>query len=396
MQSELEYRQGKFFALRCDGSEWTIDRNRDQISVIRVSLLGRRSERTIPLEKLVGMTVRLTGTPPKSLAAIGDLLRTAYEQSQSGEMDADQLASKMPRELAVRFDEKADADQPKETELRHAIHGIEDERDLVALSYQIADAAGLGYCGVFCVPGAGFEVHLSRTADPRLSPLKELADDAARTSTAAAAVDGAELPPFEPNRLNSSYKVEDWAPGRRVVLRRPSSRAVFLVFPFTLLLLVGPGIVIAGLATGQELHVPKTLILTALSAAFGITALVILGSMLPGAVVFDWSSSTLSIRKRFRTKSLPFNRILRLEAHACDHEVSSDGGGSGKRHACELKAILRSDRGVEPEVLEILRTDYVPDPDGPLRQGFPLAAELAKALGVEYRAEDYSFRKSKL
>jgi hypothetical protein len=116
--------------------------------------------------------------------------------------------------------------------------------------------------------------------------------------------------------------------------------------------------------------------------------------MLPRSVVFDWATGTLSIRRWAGLKSISLAGIRGLEAHARFYESSSgDGGGSTTSYACELKARVRVASEAELKLIEIFQTDHLADPDRPVRETFPLTVELAKALGVPYRIEDYSFRK---
>ena len=203
MEDGCEYRKGERFAISGDQYEWIIDRASRQVSITRRSVLGRFTKETIPLEKLVGVTVRLSQMPPASLVSVMAMLRTALDLAKSEQPSSEQLASRMPKGLFVRLDEQPDGNGSRETNLGFPINGVEDERDMVAVAYQIADAAGLGYCGVFALPGVGVEVRLSRSPQPRLEPLGEFADQAERKAEAAAAVAVAGIPPFEPHRFES-------------------------------------------------------------------------------------------------------------------------------------------------------------------------------------------------
>jgi hypothetical protein len=393
MQGERGYRRGEGFEIRGDKDEWVVDRARGQVRVTHKSWFRGPSERAFPLGNLVGVTLRVSQVPPATLAGAVNVLRTALDEARSGRANPERLASRMPKGLFVRLDESTDEGRPRETELSFSVDGFEGEPDLVVMAYQIADATGLGYHGVFVLPEVGVEVRLSRASGSRLKALGELGGEAERKRAAATALAVAGLPPFEPHRFQSPYKVDAWDPGRRVVFRRPFSKWAFAIFPFTLLLLVGPGIVVAELATGRELNAMRTLILSVVCAAFGIPCLALFLGMLPRSVLVDWSTRTLSIRRWPRQQTIPLESILGLEAHARFYEASSgDGGGSSATYACELQARVRSSSHGEARKVDLLETDHLLEPDRPRRETFPLVAELAKALGVPHRTKDYSFR----
>jgi hypothetical protein len=357
--------------------------------------LGGPKERTIPLDDLLGVTILLSDTPPMSFASVVRTLATAYDMAKSGATSPEPWVATLPKGLFVRLDERSDGDHVRQTELAFALDGIDDERGMVAIAYRIADAAGLGYSGVFALPGVGVEVRLSRLPGPRLEALGELGDEAARKKAAATALAAAGVPPFEPARFKSAYRVEAWEPGRRVVFRRPFSKWAFAIFPFTLLVLVGPGILLAGYLTGRELNLVNTLILSVVAAAFGIPCVALFLGMLPRSVVFDWSTDTLSIRRWPRLKTFPLRWILGIEARAHFSESGGEGGGSTRSHTCELKARIQLDSDAGVKNVDLLVTDQLLDADRPKREAFPLAVELAKSLGVAHRIEDYSYRTTK-
>jgi hypothetical protein len=395
MIGSWEYLKGHRFVLRDDRHEWTIDRASGQVQTAHQSLIGRKTAYTFPLADLVGVTLQLSPAPPMTVSVALGLLSAAFDASKRGVTTPEALAVETPKGLAGRLDERTSDGPPRATSATFAVHGLDRDRDMVLLAHQMAEIGGLRYAGVFSIPHVGVEVRLARDPAPRLEQLPTEFDATTAGRYADEALAHVGPPPFEPHRFPSEYTVADWRPGQRVAFRRPLSPWALAIFPFTLLLLTGPAIIVMALMTGRDLNVTNTIILSVVAAAFGIPSLALFLGMLPRAVEFDWPENTLSIRRWLRHRRLRLDRIRGLEAHARFYESSGDGGGSSRSYACELKAQVQDEDNGRPVIVDLLETRMHSDPDVPTRQAFALASELASALHVSCRIQDYSFRRSR-
>jgi hypothetical protein len=122
---------------------------------------------------------------------------------------------------------------------------IDTREQLVELAMNLAAAGGMGYVGVYEIPGFDIEAHVTREPGRgRVElPRAEVERGGETLANAAAGVLARKsLPPFEPAALGGDLDLVEWRLGDRVVFRRRLALSTVLAAPLSLLMLSGPAL----------------------------------------------------------------------------------------------------------------------------------------------------------
>lgn len=198
-----------------------------------------------------------------------------------------------------------------------------------------------------------------------------------------APVPPADLPPFEPVMLDSSWAVRVWDPGREVVLEKEGmtiGRALWTSVLGTLLVNLPTG------AAGVAIYVGAAdvgrfweLVVLAvfLFVTFTLNAYVWTEGRSSRRVSLDWGAGLCRLTKDGRRVEFPLTSVEEIEVRGYR---SDRGGGEGSRsHWCEV--LVRTPEGLGL----VARTGSGPGPDATYRAAGRMAEDLAEALSVDWR-----------
>jgi hypothetical protein len=288
------------------------------------------------------------------------------------------------RNLRLWLDETVAGGECRTTAVRIPLREIDTCEQLVELAMNLAATVGLGYVGVYEIPGFDVEAHVTREPGRGMVELPRAEVERGGETLANAAAGflaRKSLPPFEPAALGGDLDLVEWRLGDRVVFRRRLALSTVLAAPLSLLMVGGPALGLLMASRDRPLDAVTLAIVSMMGLAFGGAFLYYFFQRLPRRVVFDWQEGTLAVEAPLGSWSLPFSDIDRLQLRLGSQSTSSEGGGSTSWF-CELQVVPH---GSAPRLL--LTTNLADDPEIPLRQALPLVNDLAAALGVRKRVE---------
>jgi len=191
-------------------------------------------------------------------------------------------------------------------------------------------------------------------------------------------------------RFPADWRVTRWAPGDEVQFDRPLQGSAFgCLFVAAGGLLLGPAVWFMFRDTASTvvtMLVVTTLVGLLISAIAAAVAL----SSLAQRTRISWTGQSLTVGHALRRRQVRLDEIRALELRCIRRRVGSPHDTSSAAYTeylCALRATLRADTG---SGLELVRTHpFRHDPETPYDAALPLAAEIAKGLGVDWTVTDY-------
>ncbi len=329
-------------------------------------LSGKVREDVVPLARLRSANLKRTAVNAKS---IGDLVLELRTRREGEEEARDKRNVQFEVEKLDRNDEVAD------------------------LAMRLGAAAGLPFYRVVRNDRRDIEVELTKEPQPGFAQIPlglgaaDYATDVVAESARRAVAEEA-IAAFDPATFKSEHRVSAWEPGTRVLLRKPFSFLMFIALPFTLLVFGGP----LAFFKIQAPDLPTRIIASGFLGFFGLIlgliAIFVVTDSFPRSTEIDWSSRVIRLKMLRKTVEIPFEQLRAIELKAI-HTVSK-GKSTTHRYRCAINALLKgSGAGVDSTQLLVETESLIDRPDEPYRMALPLAADLAKALGVERRFIDY-------
>lgn len=276
------------------------------------------------------------------------------------------------------------------------IDDLEQRQELLDLAFRVAAITGHAAYRTSRNDPIGLGVTLVRAVGEGSEPVPAVEGAACYDRDEVGgeiAVPEMEVPPFDPAVFESAYRVEQWEPGTRVVLRRPFG---MLALGCTGLFLAVFGALSALFLFGAvEAEGPERLIIGFIGL---VGAVVVIGALanavrgsLPRTVTVDWAARSIQVRGLLDTTEFPFDRLRELEVRGARQvRPASRGTSGGVYYRCVLVAHgdVRGRTGAqEVPLVDTLTTKG--DAATPVRAARPLAAALAEAIGVPHRYTDY-------
>jgi hypothetical protein len=205
-------------------------------------------------------------------------------------------------------------------------------------------------------------------------------------SGASPQIPSVELPPFDPAALDAtSYEVTEWAPGERVVVRKPGLRGGKLLVASvlgTLLLnlptLAAGVVILTGTAGEVSLFWKAVVLAVFLFVTVLYNAYLFTEGRARRETVFDWAAGTVRMALYRREGTLPLDAVEGLEVRGVEH-VRRGSDGTTRRYGCEVHLLTS-----EGEAL-VLATGTGPRRDAPYVSAGSFAEDVADALGVSWR-----------
>lgn len=278
--------------------------------------------------------------------------------------------------------------------LEFEVEGLDRNDEIADLALRLGAASGLAFHKVVRNDARECEVELSKEPQPGfaqtpwdLGAANYASDVVAPAARSAVAEE--KVAAFDPAEFKSEHRVLTWTPGSLVVLRKPFSYGSLGCLPFTVLVLAGPAVFF----TVQIPELLPKLVVTFMATVFGLiiggAAIAMVADAPPRRTELDWGRRVLTLKSARKTVEIPFESVRSIELKGV-HHISKGKNSTTHWYYCEVRALLR---GASPGVdasQELVKTErYIDQPDVPYRMALPMAAELAKALGVERRFVDY-------
>jgi hypothetical protein len=358
-----------------------VDRSAGELRLVDRNVFGgSKRERVLPLARLRSIGVQrslVTARAPSPVATLGD--------------------DGMPVALTLVLAREGQPDQTDTERLTIGVADLDQPAEVADFAFRLGAAAGLPFSKVVRNDPRAVEIELSGSrgpgfsASPRDLARADYARDAVAPS-AQAALAHEKVAPFDAASFPCAYRVVEWTPGARVVLRKPLTFGAFGCLPFTLLLLTGPVVYLLLLQQPQVELTPR-LVAAGLSGLVGLIlgtiAVSIVVSALPRSIEIDWPSRTLTVLRTLRrSRVIGIDQLAALELRNI-HRIHRSKNSTSHYYHCEIVAHRREgvpeERGPEP-LLET--THFRDDPDRPYQATLPMVTELARALNVERRITD--------
>ena len=379
----LEVAPGERVAFRTESHDLECARGSGELRLREHRLLGSARERVVPLQSLVDLTLHWSEDDWRASLLTFKRAFEIWRRSESkvGEKELD-AAFPPAKNLALTFVEQR-ADGRHESRVPIPFSELDRPEKLVELGLTLGNVVGLPYFGVFEIPGVPPEVRASRDPGEGLRPIAEhedgLADPEELAEEVSVAVDARSVPAFAAGDLAADHEVEEWDPGQRIVLRRRGSAASLALAPLPLFFLAGPALGVSRYLRDRPMGWFTIAIVTLLGAMLGTACTMLLLRSLPRSSVFDWQLRELRIRTLFRRRRIDFDDVDGVRLGIESQTTHSDGGISRTSYYGELAIETRRGR----ELVKILETRTAGSVEAVRKQIYPLANELAEALGVE-------------
>jgi len=330
-----------------------------------------------------------------ALASVERLVvRTVYRRrappGSSGTAEPFSITNPRLVEAIVHFRE-----EPRPRTVPLDVLGIDNVEKVADLSYRLGAAMGLRFQHVVRSDPRRFEVEMAGVPAPGFDalPVPEAAADYAAGRVARGAAEAARsivAPALDVARFPADWRVTRWAPGDEVQFDRPLQGSAFgCLFVAAGGLLLGPAVWFmfrdtAG--TVVTMLVVTTLVGLLISAIAAAVAL----SSLAQRTRISWTGQSLTVGHALRRRQVRLDEIRALELRCIRRRVGSPHDTSSAAYTeylCALRATLRAETG---SGLELVRTHpFRHDPETPYDAALPLAAEIAKGLGVDWTVTDY-------
>jgi len=367
-------------ALVVQGSDCnlSIDPKRGEIVFERRPLLGRTHRRVFRLGSLEDLRLRVSDRPALDVGIALKLLSAAVQTVREGqEMDTAQHLDDSPRQLSLRIRARNNDGALESVEERLRVDGIVNVASADELVQKMSAAAGLTSVERYALPGCGVEFHLEGGKGDAGSSITELPEDIGQLPRA----------PFDVNEFDGDRRIEDWSPGTTVRLHQPLS----MLAPFLVLLALpcfaGAALALNEVVAGDPSSRTQFLIIAAFGLVCGGALAFLIWLLLPETVVLDWGAREARTHTWFSKQVVPFAEIARLELEA--KRVSVGGDNSHTKFAAALRLIRRNHAEDHPDAVHIAETTTLRHIDDPLWMAMPLFYELASALNVEAKFENY-------
>jgi hypothetical protein len=331
-----------------------------------------------------------------ALASVERLVvRTVYRRRaaprSSGTAEPFSITNPRHVEAMVHF---RDGQEPRQRTVPLDVLGIDTVEKVADLSYRLGAAMGLRLQHVVRSDPRRFEVEIAGAPAPGFDPLPvpEAAADYAVARVARGAAEAARsmvAPALDVARFPADWRVTRWAPGDEVQFDRPLQGSAFGCLSVAAGgLLLGPAVWFMfrdAAGTVVTMLVVTTLVGLLISAIAAAVAL----SSLAQRTRISWSGHSLTVGHALRRRQVPLDEIRALELRCIRIRVGGDHDTSSAAYT-EYLCALRAIRAETGSGLELVRTrPFRNDPESPYDAALPLAAELAKGLGVDWTVTDY-------
>jgi len=276
----VEDQPGEILALKGSDCDLSINSQRGELVFERHALIMRSRPRVFRLDALVDLRLRVSERPALTTAIVGKIMGAAFQAVRDGQdIDAQGLSAGSARQLLLRIRTRNDRGDIESLEERLSVEGVIDFAGAVELVGKMKAASGLGTVDLYALPECGIELQLRAGKGSSASELS-LPED----------LDLVPPSPFEASEFESEHRVEEWSPGEKVRLRRPSSKMSSLVLLISLLCLTAFALFLYRAVTGDPSSRGDFLIMAAFGLVCGGGTGCLLPFLLPRAVVFDWGA----------------------------------------------------------------------------------------------------------
>jgi hypothetical protein len=316
-------------------------------------------------------------------------------------------------QLSVTFDlAPGSTALPEVAAMDMSVDALDEAKDVATFALRLGAAVGLPHSRVVRNDPRTVQVELASEPFPPASAAESPAREAppapagppapaALEEQAATAVAREKIAAFDPASFGSLHDVKVWKPGTEVVFHRSFGFWGWLSVAAAACIVAGP-LAYFWVESGSELAQQMTdsvagqymmiVVAGTIGLVLGGAGLAGIASNLPGTIRLDWTGRLVSIREgRWKAVIIPMDSISAVELD-CIHEEQGGRSASDNvvihNYCCNVRLRWRNSADAD-EVTRLVETYDASEPDPPYRAALPLVTELARALGVERRVNDY-------